>query len=139
MGRTVRFAISLDDELLEQFDRLCQLKRYATRSEAVRDLIRSRLVEEDWDERQHAVGTITLVYDHHVPGLTEKLIDVQHGYHGLILSNMHVHIDHDNCLEVIAVRGRGREIRDIANALISIRGVKHGGLTATTSGAEFNR
>jgi CopG family nickel-responsive transcriptional regulator len=138
MSRTVRFAISLDENLLARFDRARRAARYATRSEAVRDLIRNHLVGEHWDEKKHTMGTITLVYDHHVRSLVNRLIDIQHQYHKLILSNMHVHIDHDHCLEVIAVRGRGRDIQAVADALISVKGVVHGRLTATTAGDEFS-
>jgi CopG family nickel-responsive transcriptional regulator len=137
MGQTVRFAISLDESLLAQFDRARRARRYETRSEAVRDLIRNHLVAENWDDKKATMGTITLVYDHHVRTLTEKLTAVQHRYYTLIISNMHVHIDRDNCLEVIAVKGPGRDIRAIADALISVKGVKHGQLVATTAGAEF--
>jgi CopG family nickel-responsive transcriptional regulator len=138
MARTVRFAVSLDEDLLEQFDRALRAHRYETRSEAIRDLIRNHLVSENWNDKEEAVGTITLVYDHHVRGLSERLTEIQHRHHTLILSNMHLHLDHDNCLEVIAVKGRGREIRAIADALISVKGVKHGQLSATTAGSEFS-
>jgi CopG family nickel-responsive transcriptional regulator len=138
MARTVRFAVSLDERLLEQFDDALRQRRYATRSEAVRDLIRNHLVAENWDDNRQAIGTITLVYDHHVRALTERLTDIQHQYHEHILSNMHLHMDHDNCLEVIAVKGEGHKIRAIADKLISIKGVKHGRLSATTGGGEFS-
>jgi CopG family nickel-responsive transcriptional regulator len=138
MARTVRFAVSLDERLLAQFDAALRAQRYETRSEAIRDLIRNHLVKEHWDDKRQTMGTITLVYDHHVRTLTERLTDIQHQYHKLILSNMHVHIDHDHCLEVIAVKGPGREIRAIADALISVKGVMHGRLTATTAGGEFS-
>ncbi|MDE3017771.1 MAG: nickel-responsive transcriptional regulator NikR [Nitrospirota bacterium] len=134
MKKLVRFGVSLDHHLLDDFDRLIAGKNYATRSEALRDLIRDNLVGQEWDENKDTVGTITLVYDHHVRDLTEKLTDIQHDYQRLILSAMHVHLDHDHCLEVLAVRGKGREIRKIADRLIATKGVKHGKLTMTTTG-----
>lgn len=134
MKKLVRFGVSLDHHLLDDFDRLIAGKNYATRSEALRDLIRDNLVGQEWDENKDTVGTITLVYDHHVRDLTEKLTDIQHDYQRLILSAMHVHLDHDHCLEVLAVRGKGREIRKVADRLIATKGVKHGKLTMTTTG-----
>lgn len=134
MKKLVRFGVSLDHHLLDNFDRLIAGKNYATRSEALRDLIRDNLVGQEWDENKDTVGTITLVYDHHVRDLTEKLTDIQHDYQRLILSAMHVHLDHDHCLEVLAVRGKGREIKKVADRLIATKGVKHGKLTMTTTG-----
>ncbi len=134
MKKLVRFGVSLDRHLLDDFDRLIAGKNYATRSEALRDLIRDNLVGQEWDENKDTVGTITLVYDHHVRDLTEKLTDIQHDYQRLILSAMHVHLDHAHCLEVLAVRGKGREIKKIADRLIATKGVKHGKLTMTTTG-----
>jgi len=132
--KLVRFGVSLDHHLLEAFDRHIARKRYATRSEALRDLIRDNLVGQEWDENRETVGTITFVYDHHVRDLTRKLTDLQHRHQKLILSGMHVHLDHDHCLEVLVLRGRGSEIRRVSDALVSVKGVKHGKLTMTTTG-----
>ncbi len=137
MKKTVRFAVSLDHHLLDDFDRALVSKKYATRSEAVRDLIRDHLVAEDWDTKRETVGTITIVFDHHIRDLTEKLTSTQHDFHKLILSTMHVHLDHDHCIEVLVVKGKGREIRTVADSLISTKGVKHGRLTMTTTGKEL--
>ncbi|MBI4402461.1 MAG: nickel-responsive transcriptional regulator NikR [Nitrospirae bacterium] len=134
MKRLVRFGVSLDHHLLDDFDRLISGKNYTSRSEALRDLIRDNLVGQEWDENKETVGTITIVYDHHVHDLTEKLTDLQHRYHRLILSAMHVHLDHDSCLEVLVVRGKGSEIKRVADTLIATKGVKHGKLTMTTTG-----
>lgn len=134
MKRLVRFGVSLDHHLLDDFDRLIARRQYTNRSEALRDLIRDNLVGHHWEEDRETVGTITIVYDHHVHDLTEKLTDIQHDHHKLILSAMHVHLDHDHCLEVLVVRGKGREIRKIADLLIGTKGVKHGKLTMTTTG-----
>jgi len=134
MKRLVRFGVSLDNDLLESFDRAIGLRRYSNRSEALRDLIRDNLVDQQWDENKETVGTITFVYDHHVRDLTRKLTDIQHGYQKLILSGMHVHLDHDHCLEVLVVKGKGSEIKKVSDALISTKGVMHGKLTMTTTG-----
>ncbi|MEW6543461.1 MAG: nickel-responsive transcriptional regulator NikR [Nitrospirota bacterium] len=134
MKKLVRFGVSLDHRLLDDFDRLIAGKQYTSRSEALRDLIRDNLVGHQWEEDRETVGTVTIVYDHHVHDLTDKLTDLQHRFHKLILSAMHVHLDHDHCLEVLVVRGRGREIRKVADLLIGTKGVKHGKLTMTTTG-----
>ncbi|MEO6307353.1 MAG: nickel-responsive transcriptional regulator NikR [Nitrospiraceae bacterium] len=134
MEPLVRFGVSLDDRLLKEFDRHIRRRRYTNRSEAIRDLIRDILVGQEWDENRVSIGTITFVYDHHVRNLTGKLTDIQHDYPGQILSGMHVHLDHDHCLEVLVVKGKGAEIRKVADALVSVKGVKHGQLTMTTTG-----
>jgi CopG family nickel-responsive transcriptional regulator len=137
VSQTVRFAISLDHDLLEDFDQLCTRRHYESRSEAIRDLIRDRLVEQNWDDKLETMGTITIVFNHHVRDLTEKLTSIQHDHHQFILSTLHVHLDHDHCLEVLVVKGSGRDIRRVADSLISTKGVKHGKLTMTTAGQEF--
>ena len=134
MNQLVRFGVSLDQRLLEEFDRHIRRRHYTNRSEAIRDLIRGTLVGQEWDENRVTVGTITFVYDHHVRHLTGKLIDIQHDYPGQILSGMHIHLDHNHCLEVLVVKGKGAEIRKVADALVSVKGVKHGKLTMTTTG-----
>jgi CopG family nickel-responsive transcriptional regulator len=134
MNDLVRFGVSLDRRLLAEFDRHIRRRHYTNRSEAIRDLIRDNLVGDEWTENKETVGTITFVYDHHVPDLTEKLTDIQHSYHGHILSGMHVHLDHAHCLEVLVVKGRGADIKKVADALVSVKGVKHGKLTMTTTG-----
>ena len=134
MKRLVRFGVSLDHHLLDDFDLLIERKNYTNRSEALRDLIRDNLVGQEWDENKETVGTITIVYDHHVHDLTEKLTDIQHRFHRLVLSTMHVHLDHDHCVEVLVVRGKGGAIKKVADTLIGTKGVKHGKLTMTTTG-----
>jgi CopG family transcriptional regulator, nickel-responsive regulator len=138
MKKLVRFGISLDHHLLDDFDRLIERKNYTNRSEALRDLIRDNLVGQEWDENKETVGTITIVYDHHVHALTEKLTDIQHRFHRLVLSAMHVHLDHDHCVEVLVVRGKGADIKKVADTLIGTKGVKHGKLTMTTTGRGLN-
>ncbi len=134
MDELVRFGVSLDQRLLADFDRHIRRRHYTNRSEALRDLIRDNLVGDEWNDDKETVGTITFVYDHHVRDLTSKLTDIQHDYHGQILSGMHVHLDHNHCLEVLVVKGRGTEIKKVADALVSVKGVKHGKLTRTTTG-----
>jgi CopG family nickel-responsive transcriptional regulator len=134
MKKLVRFGVSLDHHLLDDFDRHIARKKYTNRSEALRDLIRDNLVGQEWDENRDTAGTITFVYDHHIRDLTRKLTDIQHRFHGIILSGMHVHLDHDNCLEVLVVRGKGSDIKKVSDALLSVKGVKHGKLTMTTTG-----
>jgi CopG family transcriptional regulator, nickel-responsive regulator len=134
MDELVRFGVSLDRRLLAEFDRHIKRRHYTNRSEALRDLIRDNLVGDEWDDDKETVGTITFVYDHHVRDLTSKLTDIQHDYHGQILSGMHVHLDHNHCLEVLVVKGKGTDIKKVADALVSVKGVKHGKLTMTTTG-----
>src|SRR5688572_1507723 len=138
MTRLVRFGVSLDDRLLKEFDQHIERRNYTNRSEALRDLIRDNLVGQEWDENKETVGTITIVYDHHVHALTEKLTDIQHHFHRLVLSAMHVHLDHDHCVEVLVVRGKGADIKKVADTLIGTKGVKHGKLTMTTTGRGLN-
>src|SRR5690349_14987824 len=138
MGELSRIGVAIDTELLEKFDALIAQRGYTNRSEAFRDLIRDDLVEKTWESPEsQVVGTVTLVYDHHVRMLSEKLTDIQHDFHRSILSTLHVHLDHDHCLEVLVVRGKSADVRKVADALISTKGVKHGRLTITTTGSEL--
>jgi CopG family nickel-responsive transcriptional regulator len=138
MSELARIGVAIDSDLLDQFDRLIAKRGYTNRSEAFRDLIRDELVQKTWESPEsNVVGTVTLVYDHHVRMLNEKLTDMQHEFHRSILSTLHVHLDHDNCLEVLVVRGKAAAVQKIADSLISTKGVKHGRLTLTTSGAEL--
>ena len=135
MGKELaRFGVSVDSELLERFDELISSKGYKNRSEAIRDLIRDYLVEYEWEEDVETMGAITMVYDHHKRELSESLISLQHDYHSSIISSTHIHIDEHNCLEVVVVRGKGSMVKEIADKLISTRGVKHGKLAMTTTG-----
>lgn len=138
MGQLSRIGVAIDSELLEKFDKLIEGRGYTNRSEAFRDLIRDELVQKKWENLdQLVVGTVTLVYDHHVRMLSEKLTNIQHDFHHNILSTLHVHLDHDNCLEVLVVKGKAKDVQKVADALISTKGVKHGRLTLTTSGADL--
>jgi CopG family nickel-responsive transcriptional regulator len=134
----IRFGVSMSKGLLKNFDRLIKEMGYRNRSEAIRDLIRERLVQQEWESaNRETVGTITIVYSHDVHELTEMLTDLQHQYHKHIISTMHIHLDRHNCLEVLVVRGRGKVIRNIADRLLSTKGVKHGKLTTTTTGRKI--
>jgi CopG family nickel-responsive transcriptional regulator len=137
MSELVRVSISLEQELAEQLDRLQRDTKYTTRSELVRDLIRQRLVEQQWaDNREVVVGTITLVYDHHARQLADKLVDIQHDHHDDILATTHVHLTHDLCAEMIMVRGPAQSARQLADALGQQRGVLHATLAMSTTGQQ---
>ena len=130
-----RFGVSIDASLLDQFDKSIEAKGYTNRSEAIRDLIRDYLVEEKWrTEASPAVATITLVYNHHLREMSDKLTDLQHQFHEHIISVLHVHLDAHNCLEVLVVKGDAAVIQMIAGRLSSTKGVKHCKLVTTTTG-----
>ena len=135
MPKLSRIGVAIDSDLLKKFDKLIGRRGYTNRSEAFRDLIRDELVQKTWESPgSQVVGTVTLVYDHHVRMLSEKLTDLQHDFYQHILSTLHVHLDHDYCLEVLVVRGKAGAVKRIADTLISMKGVKHGRLTITTTG-----
>lgn len=133
MTSLIRTAISLDRELLEEFDRIIGQKGYGSRSEAIRDLVRDLSVKSSIAGDKVVVATLTIVYDHHQPKLSEQLIDAQHHYEGKVLATTHVHLDASNCLEVIILKGRGSEVQRFADHVLSLRGVNHGKLVMTTS------
>ena len=139
MSELARIGVAIDSDLLGKFDELISQRGYTNRSEAFRDLVRDELVQRTWETPEsEVVGTVTLVYDHHVRMLSEKLTDMQHDHHKNILSTMHVHLDHDNCLEVLVVKGKAGAVQKIADALISTKGVKHGRMILTTTGQGFD-
>ena len=124
--------MALEESLLERFDGLVQRKGYANRSEALRDLIRANLVEQHWADNREVVGSVTLVYDHHVREVAEQLTRQQHDSEADVLSALHVHLDHFHCLEVIVVKGASQQVRALADGLIGTRGVLHGALTMSS-------
>lgn len=135
MAEITRFGISMDKRLLARFDELLEAKGYSNRSEAVRDLIRNALVEEEWaGANEETVGTVSLVYDHHTRDLSDKLTEHQHSHHKEIISALHVHLDAHHCLEVVVIKGRAKKIKRLAEELIGTKGVKHGKLMTTTTG-----
>ena len=137
MSDIIRFGVSLEKELLEKFDILIKDKKYSNRSEAIRDLIRANLVKREWVEGKEVAGVITLVFDHHKRELVNILTDIQHDFHKLIISSQHIHLDHDNCLEIIVVRGKPTEVRELADKLRATKGVKYGSLSIATTGKEL--
>lgn len=134
-----RYTITIPEELLEGFDALIEKKGYSNRSEAIRDLVRNSLVEEEWaaDEDQVA-ATVTLVYDHHIPELTEKLTDLQHHHGDIVVATTHIHLDNHNCLEVIILRGESVSVKALAEKMVAVRGVKHGKVVHTTEGRKIS-
>lgn len=129
-----RFSISLEEDLLNNFDEFITKKKYSNRSEAIRDLIRKAFVQEAWEADQTVVGVISLVYDHHRHQLQERITEQQHDYHHQIISTTHVHMDHHNCLEVIIVRGQAKTVQELAASLMATRGVKDGHLAMSSTG-----
>jgi CopG family transcriptional regulator, nickel-responsive regulator len=137
MQKLARFGVSLEQELLDKFDRLAKEQNYTSRSEAFRDLIRKELVHKQWQEGKEIAGAITLIYDHHKRELVNKLMDIQHDFGALIISSQHVHLDHHNCLEIIAFKGTPKQAQRLADTLKSVKGVKHGTLSMSTTGKEI--
>lgn len=138
MGRTVRFSISVDSELLEKFDEAIKEKKYENRSKAIRDLIRHLIIEREWERSEGEVmGSLTLLYCHETRGTMEKLLHIQHERCSNIVSSMHLHLDEHNCMEIIAIRGMPQEVTQISDELISCRGVKHGKLIMSSMGKEM--
>ena len=137
MPKLFRFGISLEKDLLDKFDQLIREKNYTNRSEAFRDLIREDLVKAEWKKNKEIVGAITLIYDHHKRELVNKLMDIQHNFGGIIISSQHIHLDHNNCLEIIAVKGSSKEAQKLADSLKSVKGVKHGTLSLSTTGKDI--
>lgn len=133
MGELSRIGVAIDSDLLNQFDKFIGKQGYTNRSEAFRDLIRDRLVTAVVETPEAlVVGTVTLIYDHHSRLLPNKLMDMQHDYHDLIIATTHAHLDHETCLEVIVVKGESRRIRKLADLLIGTKGVQHGRLVMSS-------
>ncbi|MFZ0634010.1 MAG: nickel-responsive transcriptional regulator NikR [Candidatus Acidiferrales bacterium] len=138
MEKIVRTGISLEQSLLDKFDRIISKKGYHNRSEAIRDLLRDYVVGEDVKENRVVVGTLTMVYDHHKPGLSGQLVSLQHDARTNVLAATHVHLDHHNCLEVIIMKGESTEMNRFAGQILSLVGVKHGKLAVTTTGKDLS-
>jgi CopG family nickel-responsive transcriptional regulator len=137
MSKLVRFGISLNRGLLEKFDRLAKERNYTSRSEAFRDLMRQELVHKQWQDGKEIAGAITLIYDHHKRELVNRLMDIQHDFGTIIISSQHVHLDHSNCLEIIAFKGSPKQAQRLADSLRSVKGVKHGTLSMSTTGRDM--
>ncbi|HOF57410.1 MAG TPA: nickel-responsive transcriptional regulator NikR [Syntrophorhabdaceae bacterium] len=134
MSELVRFGVSLEKKLLDKFDNFIRERNYTNRSEALRDMIRQELVKKEWVEGEDVAGAITLIYDHHRKDLLGRITDIQHNHQQVIISTQHIHLDHDNCLEIVAVRGNPAEVQRLADVLKSIKGVKHGILNMSSTG-----
>ena len=133
MSDLIRFGVSIEQDLLENYDRLINERGYATRSEALRDLIREALIQQkiEMQAETNALGSLTLVYDHHARNLAQEMGAIQHDFHDNILSVMHLHVSHDDCMEIIALRGLVSDIVELANRLLSLKGIKNGKLFLT--------
>jgi CopG family transcriptional regulator, nickel-responsive regulator len=141
MGELVRFGVSIDQDLLENYDRLIAERGYATRSEALRDLIRDALIQQKIETRAEtsAIGSLTLVYDHHARNLAQEMGEIQHDFHDNILSVMHLHVSHDDCMEIIALSGMVSKIAELANRLLSLKGIKNGKLFLTLPSSDITK
>lgn len=137
MSSLTRFGISLEKELLKQFDTHIKSKNYKNRSEAFRDLIRENLIKSEWMKGTIIAGAIILVYDHHKRELVSKLTDIQHDFHDIIISSQHIHFDHCNCFEIIAAKGKPSILQKLSNKLKSTKGVKFCAFTAATTGEKI--
>jgi CopG family nickel-responsive transcriptional regulator len=132
----VRFSVSLESDLLDRFDRYIHEQKFATRSEAVRQLLRETLTAHAWSEdAEDAAATLTIVYDHHRTSLMEKLMELQHRHAEMVVSTMHIHLDHDHCLEVIALRGRAKALQTMAAELKGLKGIHQGQLVLARTAA----
>jgi len=139
LSELIRFGISMERDLMDRLDQEIVKRGYPNRSEAIRDLVRAQLVELEWSqENEEVAGTVTIIYNHHVRGLSDMLLELQHEHHEMIISVMHVHLEHDNCLEVMVIKGKAAEARELAGRLIGVKGVKHGKLTITSTGKRLN-
>jgi CopG family transcriptional regulator, nickel-responsive regulator len=137
MSELARTGVSLEEDLLQEFDRLISKRGYKNRSEAFRDLIREALLTETVHSNKPVVGTLTLVYDHHTPNLSEKLTDAQHSAGASVLAATHVHLDHHYCLEVVIMKGKSKDLQQLADHMLALRGVELGKLVLTNSGKEI--
>lgn len=133
MTELIRTGVSIEQDLLAEFDRVIAKRGYKNRSEALRDLMRDSIVSEAVDQNKPVVATLSMIYDHHRPGLSNKLTEIQHHSHGKVLAATHVHLDEANCLEVVIMKGRSGDVRHLADHMLSMRGVKHGKLVLTAT------
>lgn len=138
LSEIVRFGVSIEEDLIKKFDQLIKERDYPNRSEAIRDLIREALVKKEWIEGKEVAGTIVLVYDHHHRELLNRLVDIQHDFSPLIISTQHIHLDYHNCLEIIVVKGKPKELERLAYKLKSPKGVKYGSLNFATTGESIS-
>ena len=134
MSELFRFGISLPKDLIDKFDKLIRKKNYTNRSKAFGDLIRQELIKKEWLEDKEIAGAVILIYDHHKRELLNKITDIQHNFQKIIISTQHIHLDHNNCLEIVAVKGAPKEAQKLADTLKSTKGVKHATLSMSSTG-----
>ena len=134
MTKLQRFGVSVETDLLDKFDEFIHERNYKNRSEALRDLMRDALVHEQWNEDETIAGAIAFVYDHHHGQLVNKLVDVQHDYYQIIITSQHIHLDHDNCMEIILAKGPAKQVGKLYDSIRSMKGVKHVDLLRSTTG-----
>ena len=134
MSRVTRFSVSLDEDLVRTFDRRIAEQKVPTRSKAIGDLIRQSLIDKEWAGGQEVAGAVILVYDHHLSDVVRKINAVQHDFHPHILATQHFHLDHDHCLEIVAVRGRPADLESLTRRLRALKGIKSVSLAATSTG-----
>ena len=137
MSKLTRFSVSVPDKLLQKFDKHIEEEHYPTRSKAITDLISTTLINETWSGNSEVAGAVVLVYDHHKKDLSRKMAELQHNFHHIVISSQHIHLDHDNCLEIIVLRGKPVEVKELSSKLRSAKGIKHGSLVMTTTGREL--
>lgn len=139
MSNLIRFGVSIEQDLSVKFDQLISKRGYATRSEALRDLIREALIQQkiEFDSQIEALGSLTIIYDHHASNLLQEMANIQHNHHQLILSVMHLHVNHDDCMEIIALNGKVEKITQLANELVSLKGIKNGKLFLTLPSSDI--
>ena len=136
MSELIRFGVSLEKELLQKFDKHIKKENYTNRSNAIADLIRDKLIRQEWAEDKEVAGAIIMVFDHHQRDLVNNLTNIQHDYHKYIISSQHIHLDHDNCFEIVVVKGKPNQLEELANKLKAAKGVKHASLSLATTGKE---
>jgi len=138
MSEIFRFGISLPKDLIDKFDKLIREKKYTNRSKALGDLIRQELIKKEWQEGKEIAGAITLIYNHHKRGLLNKITDLQHDFQKVIISTQHIHLYHNNCLEIVAIKGNPKEAQKLTDALKSAEGVKHATLSMSSTGKDID-
>lgn len=137
MGRIARISISIDEDIIEKFDTLSKDRGFPTRSEAVTHLIKSAFVQEEWKSGDIVAGVVTIIYDHHKSSVLQKIVKAQHDSDGIVVCSQHAHLDHDNCMENIIVKGTVKSVRNLHKSLSSIKGMKHTVLSMTTTGKDI--
>lgn len=138
MSELIRLSLSIENALFEKFEKLVEKHKYANRSEFIRDMIRDRLVTEEWQGEHEVLGTITLIYDHHKRELSEKLTDLQHHHHNMVLASTHLHLTKDICAEMIMLKGRADSVNELTDKLRQQRGVLHASLTMSSTGINLD-